>query len=454
MSNNTTYSWNPVFNFIMDIKREMQEQFGEISYEEKTIVRESGSKQTISCVENWARLLGNEDYLRRLTPLHITQNGNLVLFRYTDHIGVKEGNKEYTSFDNEFWELYEGFYRECRSVVIDVLNEVVVIAPFKKFMNLNQNEEYSLDNVQRKMEKAISTHKPVEITSKLDGSMQCATYYRDNVIMSGAQAIDKNKSWRLQDGFERLMSDNNLIKMIKENMNLTFIFEYISLKDAHVVRYTQNQEGLYLIGIRENYTGRQWSYKEVLDIAENYKIKLTTDLHKETLSEVLGSLDKYKSSEAEGVVLNIDGFLVKIKYDDYVKCYRLISAISSPNLIIEAYADGWIDDLIAKIPITHRWRIEGLIDILHEYCWVKGKNIDQYYREIYQKTQGEIADFMKEVQKYPKEDRVYIIRKYKSQPINFLKKHLDSKTPHYKTLSELGLQEDYEEVIRKQSFPM
>lgn len=452
MSNVNLYSWNPVFNFVMKLKEEVQKQFGKVSYETKEIINENGGRQELTCIENWARLLNNQDYIKRLTPLHIAQNDNLVLFRYTDHVSIIEGEKEIKSFDEEFWNIYDGFYKECRSVVIDVVHDTIAIAPFKKFMNLNQSEEYSLENIQKRITKAISNFKPVEITTKLDGSMQCATYYEEGILLTGAQAVDKNKSWRLTDGFNRLVINDNLIKMIMENEGLTFIFEYISLKDAHVVRYTKEQEGLYLIGVRENNTGKQWSYKEVLQIAKKYNVKLTTDLHKETLDEVLNSLDKYKSSEAEGVVLNIDGFLVKIKYNDYVKCHKLISAISSPNLIIQAYADGWIDDLIAKIPKEHYWRIEGLIDILHEYCWIKGNNIDKCYRDLYRKTQGKIVDFMKEVQNYPKEDRTYIIRKYKSQPINFLKTHATSNSPHYKTLNELGLQEDYEKMLDSKHF--
>lgn len=442
------YNWNIVFNFIMELKKEVLLKTGSISYDKKEVINKYGGKKELSCVENWARILNNKEYIKRLEPIQINQAQNLVLFRYANHTGVKNGETEISSFDNDFWDLYNGFYRECRSLVIDVVNDCVVIAPFKKFMNLNQSEEYSLENIQKRMKEAIYNHKPVEISTKLDGSMQCANYYQGKIVMNGAQAIDKEKSWRLSDGYARLQSNFNLVKMIMENSDLTFIFEYISLKDAHVVKYTLEQEGLYLIGIRENKTGKQWSYEEVLNIAKVYQVQLTTDLHKESLEEILNNLDKYKSSEAEGVVLNIDGFLVKIKYNDYIKCHKLLSAISSSNLIIEAYADGWIDDLIAKIPVEYRWRVEGLIHILENYKQAMEQHIEESYQQIYSISNGEITSFMTEVQKYPKEERKYIIQRYKNQEINLFKTQASSKTPHYKNLSELGLKEDYERMLQ------
>lgn len=442
------YNWNLVFNFIMRLKKEVFLKIGSISYDKKEVINKYGGKKELSCVENWARILNNKEYIKRLEPIQINQAQNLVLFRYANHTSVKEGETEISSFDNEFWDLYDGFYRECRSLVIDVVNDCIVIAPFKKFMNLNQSEDYSLENIQKRMKEAIYNHKPVEISTKLDGSMQCANYYQGKIVMNGAQAIDKEKSWRLSDGYARLQSNFNLVKMIMENSDLTFIFEYISLKDAHVVKYTLEQEGLYLIGIRENKTGKQWSYEEVLNIAKVYQVQLTTDLHKESLEEILNNLDKYKSSEAEGVVLNIDGFLVKIKYNDYIKCHKLLSAISSSNLIIEAYADGWIDDLIAKIPVEYRWRVEGLIHILENYKQAMEQHIEESYQQIYSISNGEIVSFMKEVQTYPKEDRKYIVQRYKGQEINLFKTQASSKTPHYKNLSELGLKEDYERMLQ------
>lgn len=47
----------------------------------------------------------------------------------------------------------------------------------------------------------------------------------------------------------------------------------------------------------------------------------------EAKKKVDDEVDKKKSNEAEGFVLNIDGYKVKVKYDDYVRMHRLLSVL-------------------------------------------------------------------------------------------------------------------------------
>lgn len=440
--NNMLYNWNPVYNFVIQIKRDFENKFGMVSYDTVDKSTIYGGIQHLTCVENWALQLGNQDYIKRLQPLEINQKGTFILFRYANYTTNSDGETELLPFDNEFWEVYNQFYRECRSVVIDVEKENIVIAPFKKFMNLNQTEEYSLSNIKERINKATC----VEISTKIDGSMQCVNFYEGQYIMTGAQAVDINNSWRLQDGYNRFMADENLKRMIRENPNFTFIFEYVALKDAHVVVYTKEQEGLYLIGIRDKTTGAQLSYNEVITMGMLYNIKLMTDIHNETIEEVLGSLDDYKSSEAEGVVLYIDGFMVKVKYNDYIQVHRLLSMISAPNLIIEAVADEWVDDLISKVPEGYRWRVQILVDLLQEYINKQNQIASNYFDGIVVDMEdvSNTKEFMLKVNRdVPVQYQSYVRNKWLGKKNNWLKTHVTSKTPHYKNLNELGLAEEY-----------
>ena len=443
--NNILYEWNPVYNFVMQIKREFENKFGAISYEKIERKNAWGGKKTLTCVENWAEQLNNEEFIKRLQPLEINQNGTFVLFRYANHTSSSEGENEVNVFDNEFWDLYDGFYKECRSVVIDVEREAIVVAPFKKFMNLNQTEKYSLENVTKRIKEATC----VEISTKIDGSMQCVNFYEGEYVMTGAQAVDKEYSWRLQDGYNRFMEDENLKRMVRENPNFTFIFEYVALKDAHVVIYTKEQEGLYLIGIRDKITGRQLPYNYIIALGLAYKIKLMTDIHNETLEDVLNNLDTYKSNEAEGVVLYIDGFMVKVKYNDYTQVHRLLSMISAPNLIIEAVADGWIDDLISKVPNEYKWRVEVLVNLLFEYIRDNTQIVEKYFKDISSKYSTQ-KDFMVEVSKtVPKKYQHYVRNLWNGKDNYWLKTQVTSDTPHYRNLEELGLTEEYSKRLKK-----
>ena len=126
-------------------------------------------------------------------------------------------------FDNsgeELWNKYDGFYRECRSIVIDIVNDKIVLCPFAKFFNINELEETSLENIQSRIDNA----KTVEFSNKLDGSMQSATWYNGQIVMAGSQSIDPNMSWRLQDGCKMIYQLPGYERMLREYPQYHFLF--------------------------------------------------------------------------------------------------------------------------------------------------------------------------------------------------------------------------------------
>lgn len=293
------YEWNPVFRFVMDIKRRYTEKFGEPEY--KTYIVE---EKEISSLEYWILELADEKAAEKIQYLEINQNNEFVLIRYGKFSSAGDGQYEITA--NDLWNADDGFFLECRSVVLNLKAEEIVIAPFRKFRNLNECPENDIAVVTEEIKNA----KTVEITNKLDGSMQCVRYYNGEIFMTGSQALCQEKSWRLADGFKMLVDENK--RMAINNPNLTFIYEYISLADAHVVKYTKEQEGLYLIGIRDVMTGRQFSYKEVAEFATHYNVPMT-EIYNKTFDQIIKEVKTIKSDEQEGFVVNIDGHMIKVK---------------------------------------------------------------------------------------------------------------------------------------------
>ena len=274
-------SWNVVLNKFLEIKNAVIETGADLWKYDK-------EKET--CLDYWVSLLDNKEYTGLIHYLELNEHGDYLLLRYGNYSDVFSGEEEVT-FDS-FWDLYDGFYRECRSVVIDVKNDCLVLTPFRKFRNLNEGDETSYERVSERIKCASC----VEFSNKLDGSMQTARFYNGEIVMSGSQSLDKNHSWRLEDGFRMLMDNSGYQKMLKENADKTFIFEYISQRDAHVVKY--DMEGLFLIGIRDVTDGKESSYKEVLEYAGKYNI-LATEVYKDkTLDEILKELDSKKSCDA------------------------------------------------------------------------------------------------------------------------------------------------------------
>ena len=430
------FRWNPVFNLIIEIKNQYISNFGNINYETVTKT-ENGIKKDITCLENWILKLNNKQYTEIFSPVQVSQKDKIVLIRYGRYSDVFGGENEITN--SNFWELNNGFYQECRSVVIDLEKEEIVLSPFKKFRNLNECPENQIDVIIDKINKA----KCIEITNKLDGSMQSARKYYDKIIMSGSQSIDKNNSWRLKDGYNIIISQNIYIQMINHNSIYTFIFEYITLKDAHVVNYKKEDEGLYLLGMRNSYTGKQLSYNEVKKYADKYNVKMT-EIFNKTFDEVMEDTKNYKSYEMEGYVLNIDGHLVKIKIDDYVHIHKILSNISSINLIIQHIADNTFDDLISKVPESYKQRVMKIANIIFNYIKQTNQDIDNYFNNAPKDSR---KDFMIWIDKNVPDELVgYVKQKYLGQEYNVIKRMYGSQ-PKYKKLKEMGIDENYSAIF-------
>ena len=432
-------SWNPVLNKFIEIKNEYSRRIKYPTYEYIS----GYTDETKTCLERWVEELNNleplnqySEYTDLLSCLELNQYNNFLLLRYGRYSNVYDGEVENSGED--FWDRYDGFYRECRSIVIDVINDYIVLAPFSKFFNINELEETSLENIQKKIENA----KTVEFSDKLDGSMQTATWYDGKIVMAGSQAINPDKSWRLQDGYRMIHDFPGYERMLKDHQDMTFIFEYISLKDAHVVKYTKEQEGLYLIGIRNNLTGKESSYNTVIVTAHAYGVP-TTKVFDKTLDVIMTELDDKSSDEAEGFVINVDGYRVKLKYNDYVHIHKALSKLSSINLIIRSIADNQYDDFLAKLPIAYHEDVNKVATIVVNYIKKTEGEIREYYNEA---PKNNVKDFMIWVDKnVPKKYRSYCKKLYRGEPINVIKQN-EYGTPKYLKLKDMGVS-DYGSVF-------
>lgn len=412
------FVWNPLYNIIMDLKKQYIKENNIIDFANtyKTYNKVNKENNFINYMCN--NVSNSEKYLNIVMPLIIKENNGCFLFQYDEYNMQRKaeelGNKP-------FFDLYDGLYRYCRSTVIDLINDELVIAPFKKFFNINQLEECSYEHVSALCDKAIKNNKSVEFSNKLDGSMMCCRFYNDTYFMSSSLSIDKNNSWRLDDGYNMLVSNKNLMNMIRNNPTKTHIFEYISLKDAHIVKYDKSQEGLYLIGLVDNYTGRESSYKDIIDYANKYNV-LTTCVYDKNIHTILNELNDKQSDKAEGFVINIDGEKFKLKYNDYVKMHRVLSAISSPNLTIEMIANDKFDDYISKVPFMYREQIFKIANNVFKYI----DNVNEYVNLCYTSIPNYILENRGRACKYITDtfDNKYnclIIRKYLDKPYNVLK---------------------------------
>ena len=306
-------------------------------------------------------------------------------------------------------------YREARSLTIDLNTQEIVLCPYRKFFNINEIEETSLQNVQ----KLIDSADKVEITNKLDGSMQSYRYYHDHIVSSGSSALDENISFQLKEG--RQLFTNNYYQLCKDYKDYTFIFEAILNSDPHVVNY--NQESLTLLGARNVYNGQIFTYEQISILGKQYNIPYV-QIENINLEQALQQTTIYKSNEKEGWVIaiyhsnNVDMF--KLKCDDYLSIHKLLSALSSANAIIKALADHTYDDLLSKVPVQYKPRVEKIANKIKTFMRVKIEIIDYYFSLV--QDINDMKDFAIKVQEsIPEQYHKYMFMMKKNKSFNILK---------------------------------
>ena len=405
-------SWNPMFDECIKLKKDYFHNFGELK-------DNIDFKYMIEMMKKY-RLPYNPIF----NEVQINQYGDLVLIRY----GLHEMGKG-------MWEDENSPLREARSLVFNLRTEEMVLTPFRKFFNLNEVWETSTEVVEVK----IKYCKIFEVSEKMDGSMQSYRWYNGEIIGSGSMALDPKNSFRLEEGLEMLTENHK--RMLEDFPTVTFIFEYISEKDKHVVPYDYSKKkGLYLIGARSVIDGEEYSYNVIKDISSCYGIPCCKTYQYNTLSEVLEHLNKMTVRDGEGFVLNIDGFKLKLKCEDYLQLHRLDDKLSSPNVIIQAYAEGTIDDLYANMTPLMKEKNKDVMDTIEKFMYKMRHKIDMNLDEVNMmvRLDGTEEENNKKLHKFinefvDKDVREYVRMTYLGREYNVLK----SRGGKYRKIEEI-----------------
>lgn len=150
----------------------------------------------------------------------------------------------------------------------------------------------------------------------------------------------------------------------------------------------------------------------------------------------MSELDDKSSDEAEGFVINIDDYKVKLKYNDYVHIHKALSKLSSINLIIRCIADDTYDDLLSKLPIAYHDNVKRIAFIVFDYIEKTEKTIREYYNQAPKDSK---KDFMIWIDRnIPKKYRQYCKSLYFGKSINVIKSH-EGGNPKYLKLNDMGV---------------
>lgn len=407
-----------LLEFVKYVKKEYINKFGNISYD---------GKGDDACIKRWAAELGDQSILNVLDNITIRQKGDYAIFKYTKFEALFS-RLDGISYSN-FWDMYDGIYRECRGSVIDLRNECFVSRPFDKFFGLNEKEEVSEKNVISKIQGASC----VEYTDKLDGCIITVRYYNQDYIITSSSMFDS-----IQVKQAKAYMHKNYKELVSDYSNYTFMFELIDPIENHTVVYTPDMYGLHLIGMRKVDTGELLPYSTLIELAYRYRV-LSTKFYNMSFAEILKSRDDYKAEEKEGYVAFIDGLLVKIKCTDYIMLNRFLSSKCNMNHIIEAIYLDKLDDMLQTADDSTKAVIEGAIQKIREYEALMGKEVDSYM----EKAPKDRVEFFKWVKTVPDYISRYVRARYLGLSLSFLVIRDDGKQVKYIRYFEI------ENIIKK-----
>ena len=323
--------------------------------------------------------MSDDDLFNLINLTTSSQFHDILIIRYNE---IRIFNNKIVGRQN--YVCYEGVLTEMRSIVVDIRNFKVISLPFYKFMNIGEGVEYSLDSILHR----LSCASLVEYADKADGSFIQATcidknYYKyypyDTLLTTSKNIRDTEIYSAARKWYEAHINYKKLVYAYPE---WTVMFEWISLEDRHIVVYNKSQCGLYLIGMRHKETGVIKPYYELQEIANYFNIRVV-ETYSGSFDEIRESLKHFKSNEKEGYVMNMDGFLVKLKCSDYLDMVSLLKSEASPNVVIRAVSNNSLDDLCSRLPDGHRERAVWYADEVYEYLDLMSTIVDSFVSYLF-----------------------------------------------------------------------
>jgi RNA ligase len=244
----------------------------------------------------------------------ITQTeGDLILFDYSSAA--------------QFARRWNYFEQVSRGLVLRRSTGEVMVRPFDKFYNWGECTNDS----------AI-----IEVTEKMDGSLGLLLRHEGQTrVITRGSFNSKQAQWATQ----YLNTHHNLAGL---DPDLTLLWEIIYAENRVVVNYG-GWEGLVLIGARERSTGRDYYYRELEVIADQYGFPLPKVYRFDYIGDVLMAAKALTTDQEGWVVRFADGERLKIKGEAYRLAHRILTQVTFGQ-VLYAVKNGQFEAIIAGVP--------------------------------------------------------------------------------------------------------
>ena len=247
---------------------------------------------------------------------------------------------EYTVIDYVYQDQHtfdEPILMECRGIKFD-RDGLILARPFRKFFNYGERGS------------ALPMHRPHIITEKLDGSMiHPVMLERRMFLMTRKGHTDVAMK---AERFLLSCADRQYAAFCQQAIKdgWTPIFEYIGPDNRIVLRY--NEQNLVLLAMRHTVNGTIMARGDMEERAEGFAVPVVAPpdyMTPDTTIDDVAAFVKHTRElvDAEGYVIYFDdGYMVKIKAQDYVLKHRALDDMSSKKKVVALCAQGFMDDVL------------------------------------------------------------------------------------------------------------
>ena len=201
----------------------------------------------------------------------------------------------------------------ARGLVFEVSTGKLISRAYDKFYNLHEPEVGGIENL---------PDAEFEALEKADGSMISSFLYDGEIWYMTRGSFNSDQAiWA------KKWAEKNICGEVYADKPYTFIYECIYPANRIVVDYGPLEE-LRLTGIRDLITGDLLSYDLMTKCAGELGCSIIRKFPYKTITEVIDAVKSFTMNEEGIVVRYANGFMTKIKGEEYCKVHRLLSCIS------------------------------------------------------------------------------------------------------------------------------
>jgi hypothetical protein len=245
----------------------------------------------------------------------------------------------------QYEEVWNEVTLQCRGLILDDQYKKIA-QPFPKFFNLEEKINKQLPST------------TFDVYEKMDGSLGILYWWKNMPYMATRGSFTSDQAIKATE----ILHQNYAHTFTQLNKSKTYLFEIIYPENRIVLDYG-SLEDIILLAIIDTATGQD---EPLVDIGFNIVKKY------DGLKDIY-SLKQLEQDNKEGFVIKFNnGYRVKVKFAEYIRLHKIITAISNKTIWEFLKDDLPFDELLEKVPDEFfNWVKKTKADLQNQFCQIE-----------------------------------------------------------------------------------